>query len=285
MKPLAPPPFSAAITYRACVSGFDDPALRVRLAAIAEEVVDASNKFELAASYGAFFDLPPTAPDYEHFPVSKKEFDNVYTVGMVRHDTGRAIYDRIKGTGKCPSCQIRDIRQLDHYMPRNSFPYLAVTPLNLVPICSDCNFAKRAFYPKNASEVLLHPYFDDISGDFWLTAELEEGEPPTFHYKVVPPITWSDELSARVTFQFEMLNLAEPYGFEAVAELLEIQDYLADLHGGRADGQQAVRDHLADIAASRANVAPNGWRAAAYSAMAASDWFCRTVHARRNAEH
>lgn len=228
---------------------------------------------------GSFLAISEKVPKYEDYLVTKRQFANVYSVGMVRHPTGRALYDKIKGTGKCPSCQIRTISQLDHYMPKSAFPLLAVTPLNLVPTCSDCNFMKRAFKPQSASQVLLHPYFDDISGETWLTAELEEGDPPIFNYRADPPEAWPEELRARVIFQFEKLELAELYAIEATAELQEIRIYLSNLHGGHEDGQQAVRDHLQEVAHSRANVARNGWRAAAYTAMASSDWFCRTAYA------
>lgn len=277
MIPLPRPPFSSEYSFRMSVSGFPDPDLRLRLGLLAESVISASADFELAFSGGQLCFNEPLTLDYKKLDLTKREIRNLYTKGMVSYSSGRVIYDRIKGSGKCPTCRVRTISQLDHYLPKNKFPLLAVTPLNLVPSCSDCNYAKRAHNPRISAEVLLHPYFEDISGQVWLRAVVEETNPPTISYFVDPPESWSDDLSARVRFQFDMLGLAELYSIEAATELSEMWSYLSDLHGGESDGHLAVQDHLHDIAVSRANVAPNGWRAAAYAAMATSEWYCRQV--------
>jgi hypothetical protein len=41
-----------------------------------------------------------------------------------------------------------------------------------------------------------------------------------------------------------------------------------------AAGEAAVREHLEDMATSRTYDRLNSWNAAAYSAMAASSWYC-----------
>jgi hypothetical protein len=52
----------------------------------------------------------------------------------------------------CPAClsaqllgvvQGRSSAQLDHVLPKATYGVLAVHPLNLLPLCSDCNFLKR----------------------------------------------------------------------------------------------------------------------------------------------
>src|SRR5262245_19880217 len=63
---------------------------------------------------------------------------------------GRRIYDKIFTSApndKCPLCGHRNVKTLDHYLPKALFPALTVTPINLIPACSDCNKAKLSTAP------------------------------------------------------------------------------------------------------------------------------------------
>jgi hypothetical protein len=85
----------------------------------------------------------------------EKEIDNcVTTEEMSRLYKGhfsrmkspsRHMYDAIMTSswkGFCPLCSHRQVTTLDHYLPKSLYPIFAVTPLNLIPSCSDCNKAK-----------------------------------------------------------------------------------------------------------------------------------------------
>lgn len=56
----------------------------------------------------------------------------------------------------CQWCLIDSWSDLDHYVPRESFPEFSVMARNLVPCCSKCNKAKMNYWPPvgNAPEVL-----------------------------------------------------------------------------------------------------------------------------------
>lgn len=58
----------------------------------------------------------------------------------------------------CPICgQYYDKTTLDHVLPKSKYTQYTVTPINLVPMCGNCN--KR----KGDSSVSFHPYFQDLS--------------------------------------------------------------------------------------------------------------------------
>ncbi len=45
-------------------------------------------------------------------------------------------------TAVCPLCDgQRGIAQVDHFYPKSRYPFLSCHPLNLIPICKDCNMA------------------------------------------------------------------------------------------------------------------------------------------------
>jgi len=161
---------------------------------------------------------------------------------------------------------------LDHHLPKAHYPALAVTPLNLVPSCGDCNKAKLDSIPREAAAVSLHPYFDNIDGKTWLKAVVIETRPAALRFRVDAPTEWGKVLEQRVRNHFEVLNLAELYASQAAEELLNIRYQLIDLHA--AAGMDSVRSDLESRASSCACARRNGWRTAAYSAWAASDWFC-----------
>ncbi|WP_103254708.1 HNH endonuclease [Staphylococcus aureus] len=73
----------------------------------------------------------------------------------------------------CPLCQTTEVNTLDHYLPKTKFPSLAVSPLNLIPICSKCNKNKSDYFSENAHSNLLHIYFDDISESHWLKSNVK----------------------------------------------------------------------------------------------------------------
>jgi hypothetical protein len=188
---------------------------------------------------------------------------------------GRDIYDAIffsAPQGKCPLCGQRTVSTLDHHLPKAHYPALAVAPLNLVPSCGDCNKAKLASVPTNASEEMLHPYFDDIDGDRWLFAEVIQSQPAALRFFVQAPTHWDTVLRSRVEGHFRGLDLGRLYSSEAADELLNIRHQLGMLHD--TGGTALVQIHLRDRAVSCQHARRNGWRTATYQAFADSHWFC-----------
>jgi len=274
MIKLEPPELAAGDVFTLCISRVRDSGLRGRLASIATNVTQASDTFQDLAAQGLLHEFVREA--VIGGVVMTAEMEAVYTQRMVpKTAPGRAAYDTLMSlapAGKCPLCAQRDASTLDHHLPKAHYPVLAVTPLNLVPSCKDCNKAKLANLPTNANEETLHPYFDDIDGDRWLFASVQTTEPASLMFFVEPPDHWDAVLAARMLLHFETLGLGALYAAQGADELLNIRHQLQMIHD--TGGAAAVCSELLARAESARAVRINGWRVSAFEAFAESDWFC-----------
>ncbi|MBV4397688.1 hypothetical protein KU392_10555 [Advenella alkanexedens] len=248
--------------------------LAKRLAAATPTITTASIQFDQAARRHQLHNIAVhdvVAPD-----VTVNEMEKVYTQRMAKNNTpGRNIYDKIFSSaprGRCPLCMQRSVTTLDHYLPKAHYPALAVAPYNLIPTCFDCNKAKRDVIPKTAKDVPLHPYYDNLGDDIWLTAIVLERWPTALRFTVTRSKTWDDTLYARVNHHFRSLGLAALFASEAAEELLNIRHQLQILSA--ADPKNGVRTELKRRAESCAAARVNGWKTAAYHAWSQSKWFC-----------
>jgi 5-methylcytosine-specific restriction endonuclease McrA len=62
----------------------------------------------------------------------------------------------------CPACgEPGRPNTLDHYLPKNVYPHLCITPLNLFPMCDACQTRKGTkIGDTNSPRFFIHPYFD-----------------------------------------------------------------------------------------------------------------------------
>lgn len=274
MKKLNPPSFAAAQAVEACASGISDPtradALRQALPVI--------NAAELEyISRGSTGDLYQIAETPEVTPALDTELmSTIYKRHFVRNGSpSRPLYEQIRMApehGICPLCKQRFVAAVDHYLPQTSHPKLTLTPLNLVPACSDCNKAKLAQTAQNAGQQSLHPYFDDLGNARWLLAEVRPSIPPTISFCVAPPPGWSQVIATRVQHHFSMFGIANLYAAQAASELADIAYSLTEVGG--TSGVVGIRAHLEREFRSRSDRDPNSWQAALYAALATSNWFC-----------
>lgn len=274
MIKLDPPDLDAGDIFALCISRVRNLSLKARLVSVAPDVIQASRTFEDLANQVRLYEF--VREDVIGGEVTTSEMEAVYTQRMVpKNAPGREIYDRLMSlarSGKCPLCAQRDASTLDHHLPKAHYPVLAVTPLNLVPSCKDCNKAKLASLPTNAYEETLHPYFDDIDGDRWLFASVHTTAPASLEFVVNPPVHWDAVLVARMRLHFETFGLCDLYAAQGADELLNIRHQLRIIHG--TGGAETVRSELVARAESARALRVNGWRVAAFEAFAESDWFC-----------
>jgi len=174
--------------------------------------------------------------------------------------------------GRCPFCGQRLVNTIDHHLPKAYFPELVVTPINMIPSCSDCNKLKLDRVAQRPEDVLLHPYFDTVNDVTWLYAQLLETSPPGLFFFVDGPKEWDDPTNARVRNHFAALKLNELYAATAADELFSIRYLLGEMwhHSGKV----TVREYLLECAESAGRHRLNGWKRAAYQAWAGNDWFC-----------
>ena len=279
MKTLPEPDFNVQEVLESCTAGLRDRGLARRLVgllptleAAEQDYVDlgpGARLFEIAASY----DVASS--------VSSAEMSTLYKGTLSRQGSrARRFYDRLKTAAPndiCPLCGQRVVKTLDHYLPKASYPTYALTPLNLVPACSDCNKSKLDRQAVDAGDQTLHPYFDDVDGFSWLVAEIRESSPPAAVFSVRPPDTLDATTAARLRVHFTTLGLGELYAAQAGSEMVSIRFALTEAAAAR--GVEGVHALLAHQARTRTLAARNSWIAALYTALAESVWFCSEGYA------
>jgi hypothetical protein len=136
----------------------------------------------------------------------------------------------------------------------------------------ECNKSKSSLAPQSANDVVLHPYFDNITNVSWLVAKVLEQSPCVLTFDVKVAATWDAMTAARVKSQFKMLELARLYSSQAARETSDIQHNLA-MHLA-SSGAQGVQSELMRQWKSRRANRLNSWQTAMYYAIAHNDWFC-----------
>jgi hypothetical protein len=233
------------------------------------EISDADSLFR---GFEGSWDLARSV-DFQVSNVTKEEMIWLYNQKMVpKGSTGRVIYDVIRASarnGICPQCGLRQVMTLDHYLPKSAYPALSVSPVNLIPSCTDCNKIKLASVAST-----IHPYFDDVEIERWLYANVVERSPASVSFFVQAPGSWSRSLVRRLRSHFELLGLNKLYSSEAARMLANVRLQLSELHG--LGGGDVVQKYLTDLARSAQAANLNSWETALFEALAASNWFCAT---------
>ena len=201
---------------------------------------------------------------------------DVYDGRMVRKGSpGRSLYNGLKSLpdhGICPFCDHGQVSTLDHILPKTVFPELAVTPDNLVGACRDCNTAKLATAPTKAENAPLHPYFDNISHERWLGAQVIEGEVAAVVFHVAYVDAWSEQLNARIQNQFELLDLGLLYASQAARVISGQRENLTHIFD--VEGENGVHKALHNQSQSWDKYGVNCWQAVTYRILSDSDWYC-----------
>lgn len=273
MWKIPKPDITAREAFDTCRAGITDPDLAHRLQNARGLIEEAETDFDAAAEAANLLAMQVTA---NVGTVTAKEMENLYSRHMARNKSrGRAVYDRLMIASpfdQCPFCGHRTVSTLDHTLPKAQHPALAVTPLNLIPCCKDCNHSKGNLELEADEDQLLNAYYDDVSDGEWLYAEIVQGAPPGAKFFVETPEEWEVEIAVRVENHFVKLELAKLYASQAGRQLQNIRGALGEIYD--AAGFEAVREDLARRARSHAGVSVNSWEGALYEAAAGSDWYC-----------
>jgi 5-methylcytosine-specific restriction endonuclease McrA len=276
MRSLAKPDYDARSTFELCIENIRDDDFREKLKSVADDIETAETTYIQLGQDAQLFTIAEAGSIAG--TVTSAEMGTLYKGTFSRQDTPpRAIYDEIKAAPTnsiCPLCGHRVVTTLDHYLAKSRHPALAVTPVNLVPACSDCNKLKLNRQPAQASDQTLHPYFDNVDDEVWLVAGVKEIGPPVVEFEAAPPPAWPELKGTRLRNHFRVFQLAELYSIQAAVELVNMRDNLEMI--AERGGAAGVQKHLEEQAGSRRKVANNSWQSATYEALAKSDWFCTT---------
>jgi hypothetical protein len=210
--------------------------------------------------------------------INATEMEKVYSNFLVdnpeSNKMGRKVYNSILSNAYfnlCPYCSHREVKTVDHYLPKSKFISFAVTPINLLPCCSDCNKDKLDDYNLEPEKMLIHPYFDDISSIDWLECRVNENILPiTFSYEVSDSITDS-VLKSRITNQFELLSLGKLYADNATREFNKRVKSLINEY--RSNPTNKAMDFLNDNYESYLFDNKNSWQTKMFKALKESRWF------------
>lgn len=274
MWKIPKPNITAIDSFDTCIAGIRDDALKNRLKSVRPNIVAAEIAFDAAASNVDLHEI--VSETNIAGSVTAKEMKSLYDRHMARNGSrGYAIYDKLMIAApddRCPFCGHRNVSTLDHSLPKAQHPSLAVTPINLIPSCKDCNHTKGNAALSGKTDQLLNAYFDNAITEMWLFAEIVEGSPAAIRFLVETPEHWDDTMSARVRYHFAQLELAQLYASQGGRQLRNMRGALQDFYD--AGGEAAVRADLWRRHTSYSAVEINTWETALYQAAAASDWYC-----------
>ena len=144
MKTLPEPNFNVQEVLESCAAGIRDKDLARRLVGALPALEAAEQDYEARGARARLFEtLPSNDVDAA---VSSAEMSMLYKGTLSRQGSrARRFYDRLKTAAPndiCPLCGQRVVKTLDHYLPKATYPAYALTPLNLVPACSDCKIGR-----------------------------------------------------------------------------------------------------------------------------------------------
>ncbi|MFF2523820.1 HNH endonuclease [Streptomyces liangshanensis] len=142
-------------------------------------------------------------------------FEEIYGEALRGRASGRKLYDAIKAVAadtRCPLCGIQAVAQVDHHAPKDKFPLLALTPMNLVAVCGPCNQFKSNAFGQESARGAIYPYFDDFGPTRWLFANIDHAAGGVAVFQETPPATWSATKATRLQRHFTKYHLADRYG-------------------------------------------------------------------------
>lgn len=273
MRCLTKPEIKARQAFDLCIASIRDNDLASRMKLVVNAIELAETEYVSHGERATLYQIA-AATDIAG-GISVGEMERVYKGTFVRSVGTRYIYDMLRKQPEndiCPLCGQRTVSTLDHYLPQSSHPALIITPVNLVPACSECNKSKLARQASVAIDQTLHPYFDDLGDGRWLYAEVKVASPTALIFSVTPPDEWADTLRQRVVVHFRTFGLGALYASHAAVELSNIRYALRAM--AAENPASVISDHLRGRAKSCASASANSWQRATYEALADSDWFC-----------
>ncbi|HAS8590192.1 TPA: hypothetical protein I7788_20335 [Vibrio vulnificus] len=274
MRNLDAPQQTVTYALSKCISGISSPSLRDRVIQIENDIVNEESCYLNRASHNLLHTTP-----YHNYKdtdvvvggITKKELTNLYSNYMVpKNKPGREIYDSLISKVpffKCPFCGLVRASTLDHFLPKTSFPLLAIVPMNLIPSCKDCNTGKNTAVARSGSEQSLHPYFDKVPfyEEQWLFAKVIDGDPLAVEYFASPPSFWSEENKCRVDAHLKSFELCKRYSEESATELAA-QKYIFDKYVKDKDYENLLA-HLDEQYHAYKASCVNSWQGALYQAL------------------
>ena len=141
--------------------------------------IDDEDKFNAIVSLLSYYEKEynDSYDNLSNLRITSKDDDN-YTFSSIQnyyseYYSGRTLfkyreYMEQLVEKRCPICDCSFAYSqvtLDHILPKSKFPFLSITPINLVPTCYNCNMRKNDGIPLK----VLNPYFHSFPPFEYLT--------------------------------------------------------------------------------------------------------------------
>ncbi|WP_449542689.1 HNH endonuclease [Enterobacter ludwigii] len=274
MKRMNKPNDNAIDVFTLCISKVRNANLKKNLGDITQLINQAAIEYDQHAQNADLYLVPQSIDINEN--ITKVVMEKVYTQRMAKESSpGRNIYDRLRSSAdfnQCPLCGHRQVKTLDHYLPKANYSKHVVMPFNLIPACSDCNKDKLDAVFSDKESQTLHPYYDNVTEYQWLFAEIIEGEPISVRFYTQEVSEYDDILNSRIKNHFNAFKLNSLYVSQSGVLLANLRYRVIDLY--EKGGAEAVSEYFGAEAESRVRNCLNSWETAIYLALSESEWYC-----------
>lgn len=230
--------------------------------------VQKSQEYDELATINKLYKIPLSKTVNEN--LSSEDMIWLYNQKFVLGNIKAEYYDKIMSlavNGKCPICGIGPVSNLDHYLAKSLYPTYAITPINLVPECRDCNFNKRDTLIKSATDSPLHPYYDEIDNRIWLVAELVKDNDNIIVRYAINSELYNDDiiLYKRLENHFILYKLNKAYSVQATTEICENMQLWHNIFSKK--GQEGLKSYLKECLESKELLQKNTWNTALLRAL------------------
>lgn len=266
MKHLNKPTFDVKSILLDCANSYrDSNSIKNKIIEQADYIKSKSEEYDELAKTGNWELFEKN--DVVNNSLSKDDMQDIYKNKFAKQKKiKQKYYDKIMilaDKGKCPICGISQVSNLDHYLAKSIYPTYSVTPINLIPVCRDCNFNKLDKDINHNSEAPLNPYYDDIDKIEWLKANIIFNDTIVVKYFVNNSLNDYDPLLfKRILNHFDIYKLNSTYSNQASSEIEESKWYWKKINN-----KTELISYFRELLTSYENIQVNTWRTALYRAL------------------
>lgn len=272
MKKITKPDCKVSDILDNCISSMYNPRKDI-IKRVKDEIIKKSDEYDLLGQNGNLFTIK------EHTTVLdiayKQDMVYLYTEKFVpEKEKNYQYYSKIIGlVDICPYCQQKQVRTLDHYLPKTKYVTYSVTPVNLIPSCSDCNKDKTNNSFSDYIHQPFHPYYDDFDETNWLKAKLIENDEIAFYFYADPADLTDTEKAERIKYNFSKKGFALNDIYKVYSAETYHQEFGRIKRLYLAGGVEAAKKDIMISIESYREDNINSWKAAMYQAIIDSEWY------------
>lgn len=185
----------------------------------------------------------------------------------------RSRYAALKTSPKnqCPYCSFREVKTLDHYLPKSIYADFSVHPANLVPCCRDCNSSKLARLSLLQENLAFHPYFDDWGNYELLIAKMSYSPYAEVFFGTSTSPAIPQMVRQRAGAHFDLFELSSLFSMHGNAELIDRRAFFVEAFD--SGGASGLKRELERELHSRRAANLNSWQSAMYRCLVADTAF------------